>query len=501
MTSYAGGEMFKFIWRIENFSYSIQKEGESLSSPTFTVDTPLKTEWRLELYPRGKSESNFISCFLKRVEFDEGPVSVVVSFDISLLDNSDSSHNSFQVDNETLSNGKCMGLSKFARLNDVLKYKKDSLLPNNILTICLRVWNINLVQSVKCEARTRIGIEKRSFTWTIQKFDESAPDQQWSLAVPSASNQPFCLRMTFAANGESECEGKIRIGIQNYVDWPIFLTCKVSVIDAEGNSGIMTDAEHLFEGKKVWILPSFATKGKLLARRSRLLPEGNLTLHCEIALSEGVKLNCIENSSYGSLSSTNDNLNITGVCSTEEEGSLKDHLYCLYIEEKLCDLTLKVSNVSFTVHKAILSARSSVFSAMLNVHDGIPSSEIEIPDINADTMRKMLVFIYSDTLEELDWESALNLYSAAEKFKIFALKKHVTSYITSTLSAANVGDVLVLADTLQDADLKLAAQDFVFDHDQEIIPSPEWKRFIGSKCKLAAETMYEMYAKRMRMET
>ncbi|GFQ71405.1 speckle-type POZ protein A [Trichonephila clavata] len=415
--------MFKFIWRIENFSYSTQKEGEALSSSTFTVDTTLKTEWRLELYPRGKSDRNFISCFLKRVEFDDGPASVIVSFDISILDSSDSPHNSLQVNNETVGNGKCVGFSRFARVNHILKYKKDAWLPNNILTICLSMWDINLAQSVKCEARTRFGIEKRSFTWSIEKFDKSEPDKQWSIAVPSASNQPFCLRMTFSANGESECEGKIRIGIQNYVDWTIFLTCKIFVIDAEGNSGILTEAEHLFGGKKTWILPSFTTKGKLLARRSRLLPDGNLSLYCEITLSEGIKLNCIESSSYGTSSFQNENLNITGVFSTEEEGTLRDHLYCLYIEEKLCDLTLKVGNVPFTVHKAILSARSPVFSAMLNVRDGIPSSEIEIPDINADTMRKMLVFIYSDTLEELDWESALNLYSAADTFKIFTLKK------------------------------------------------------------------------------
>ncbi|GFS42638.1 speckle-type POZ protein, partial [Nephila pilipes] len=89
---------------------------------------------------------------------------------------------------------------------------------------------------------------------------------------------------------------------------------------------------------------------------------------------------------------------------------------------------------------------------------------------------------------------------AADKYQIFALKKQVISFISSIISASNVGDVLVLADTLQDADLKTVAQEFIFNHDQEIIPSPEWKRFVGSKCKLAAETMYEMYAKKMKID-
>ncbi|GFU43969.1 speckle-type POZ protein B, partial [Nephila pilipes] len=426
MSSDAGREMFKFIWRIENFNYSTQKEGEALSSPIFVVNTPLKTEWRLELYPRGKSESNFISCFLKRVEYDDGPACVIVSFDIAILDEDYSPHNSFQMVSETVDKGKIIGMSKFARRNDVLKCKKDILLPQNVLTICFRMWDVNLDQSVQCEARTRFGIEKRSFTWIIDKFGDCEPDQQWSISVPSASNQPFCLRMTFAANGESECEGKIRIGIQNYVEWPIFLTFKVSVIDVDGDSGFMAEDEQLFQGKQVWIFPSFTTKGKLLARRSLLLSDDNLSLFCEIALSDGVKLNCIENSTYGTHSFQPGQLNISGVCSiAQDQGSLKDDMYCMYIEERFCDLTLKVADVSFTVHKAILSARSPVFSAMLNVRDGIPSSEIVIPDINSDTMSKLLVFMYSDTLEDLDWEKALNLYSAADKYQIFALKKQV----------------------------------------------------------------------------
>ncbi|GBM11916.1 Speckle-type POZ protein [Araneus ventricosus] len=493
--------MFKVTWRIENFSYATQKDGEALLSPTFVIDTSIKTEWHLELYPRGKMANGFISCFLKRAAYDNGPANVLISCKFSILDEYESEHFIFQINNVLADRENFFGVSQFASKDDILEHKRNAFLPHDTLTICFSMWNAGLSQSTQCEIRSLFGIEKRSFSWIIDKFGERRSNEGWSTPIPTTSNQPFFLRMTFAVSDESENEGKISIGVQNYVNWSIFVTCKVSVVDEDGNTGFLANDEHLFSGKETWILPAFTTRGKLLARRSLLLPNGDLTLRCEIALSDGIKINCIESSTYGSHSSETGHLNVSGICTiAEDHGSLKDDLYCLYVEKKLCDLNLKVGDAIFPVHKAILSARSSVFSSTFNVRGEAMSSEITIPEMDPEIISKMLVYIYSDTLEDLDWESALKLYSAADKYEILSLKRQISNYLVSRLTQENVSDILVLAESYRDAGLKAAAQEFIFVHDREIIPSPQWKRFVNSKHKLAAETMQYIYVKRMKLD-
>ncbi|GBM11908.1 hypothetical protein AVEN_209611-1 [Araneus ventricosus] len=101
----------------------------------------------------------------------------------------------------------------------------------------------------------------------------------------------------------------------------------------------------------------------------------------------------------------------------------------------------------------------------------------------------MLLYMYTDSLEELQWETASELYVAAEKYQIMTLKDKCSSFLKTNLSLTNACEVLLLADLHQNKELKSTVQDFILENDKIIINSSEWKLLMQANVNLAAETM------------
>ena len=98
-------------------------------------------------------------------------------------------------------------------------------------------------------------------------------------------------------------------------------------------------------------------------------------------------------------------------------------------------------DMNFTVHisfQAILSARSTVFRAMFQ-HDmrESKSNEINIQDIDFNTVRDMVKFIYSGRLKDLADKSDL-LLAAADKYDIRDLKNICSQHLAANLSTDQV---------------------------------------------------------------
>ncbi|GFU84709.1 hypothetical protein TNCV_2126501 [Trichonephila clavipes] len=91
---------------------------------------------------------------------------------------------------------------------------------------------------------------------------------------------------------------------------------------------------------------------------------------------------------------------------------------------------------TFHEHKNILSARSTVFHAMFttDMKEKIQGC-VDILDLEDDMVRRMLLFLYTGTLKDLHWESALKLYSAADKYQIVALKEYALAHEEDVFSS------------------------------------------------------------------
>ncbi|KAG8171740.1 hypothetical protein JTE90_024824 [Oedothorax gibbosus] len=96
---------------------------------------------------------------------------------------------------------------------------------------------------------------------------------------------------------------------------------------------------------------------------------------------------------------------------------------------------------------------------------------IEIEDLEDDTVNKMLSYLYTNAIEELDSSTAQKLYYAADRYGIKALLRICSNHLMHNLDTSNVCEILVLADTHQDEELKSYAKDFILVHVQEVINS------------------------------
>lgn len=125
--------------------------------------------------------------------------------------------------------------------------------------------------------------------------------------------------------------------------------------------------------------------------------------------------------------------------------------------ELFCDFHLRMMDgETLKASKLILSARSPVFLKMLTTDmEEASTNSVDIPDVDSQTMKELLRFIYCYKVQELN-EVVSDLLIAADKYQIAELKTICVDHITENLSQDNVVDVLVMTDPMSDVDKMFA---------------------------------------------
>lgn len=449
---------FYFTWTIENFSFSfsLQKEGDCLDSPLFTFNEQSSTQWGIRLY----KSPDALGCVLFRVDGFFPHVRFVFSF----LNNRGSYKKNeivTLVDYHDLDEyGEC-----FLTHEELLKTGDDGFLKNDALTIRCRMWtNVRPTRIGQSYARTILHAERISFVWALEDFTTLEMDKQENITVrPESAETSFfiSLYLTDGRFGKKKIQIEIK---QIKTKKPFICTCDVAVLTSERKFVPAVQDEHSFqisEVPQIWKLP-IIWKNKLLSKAELYLPNDMLSLRFNLAISMGVLYSKMENTEYRIIDDHQANFHNQFV-ESDSPASLSVDMQHLFDEQKFSDLILRTPNKDFAIHKAILCARSQVFSAMFE-HDmeENQTNVIEIKDLNNDIVSKMLFFVYTDTIgKDIEWESAYKLYSAADKYGILGLKRKCFHFMKDHLNATNVCDMLVLADRHQDEDMKSAARDFI----------------------------------------
>ena len=140
------------------------------------------------------------------------------------------------------------------------------------------------------------------------------------------------------------------------------------------------------------------------------------------------------------------------------------------------DVVLKCGSRTFSCHKAILTSRSPVFEAMFS-HNLRESrhNEVEINDLEPDSVRIMLKYIYSGNLEPHTNTNNKELLCAADKYQLTQLKTACELSLSRGIDIASCVELLVLADTHSANTLKKAALNFIVSNLQKIIANPSWQ--------------------------
>ncbi|GFW88423.1 hypothetical protein TNCV_2287491 [Trichonephila clavipes] len=365
---------FTYTWKIENFGYSWQKNGECISSPVFIVDTMEKTKWRLDLYPKGclKHSMDYISFFLKRESSCRGPEPFDIYFDLSFLTTDNSVLLSKGPYDNSFFKGKDWGLMRFVQHEEVLKIQRKDYLPGNVLTVRCRMWCNNEANNYgHCFAWTRIAVERRSFVWNIKQFRSF---QESVCEIASVSDEQSIISLKFFPSSGQNSETFIRVEVCADDQKVKISTFRLYLIDISGNRiECLNDEIVFYAGTKTALFTLNFSKKELIKKRNNYLPNNTLQLYCECDFATGIMLDNIEKISYGCSPSIQegdlicDDLKSKKICLNSTR-VLKENLESSYKEDLLCDVNLKTKTRSFPAHKSILSARSRVFKAMFT-HD------------------------------------------------------------------------------------------------------------------------------------
>ncbi|CAL1271329.1 unnamed protein product [Larinioides sclopetarius] len=528
-----GRTEYTFYWFIENYSYCWHKNGARLVSPSFTVDKLEGTTWILVLFPKGSDHEDLrhISVFLDRSEIDEGSKKVSIQYQLSFLaaDGSEICSEDFD---HVFKLGDGHGCGNFIPCDEVLSRRKSDYLPQGTLTVRCKIWNGegSVCSTGQSSARTRIRVEKNSFLHILDNFSTLQPNVKQSTKVRFHTE-----RRCFIKSSLYLADKKVMIEIMPSDDsHRILCKCELFLLDGFGNvieCGKM-DYRNDVARKSIFTLALSLTKMAILSQKLKYLPDDKLSLICECTFSSGIEFqateetineiplalinqesNCVSKNNFFraaenlfSYPSTSEDKNVSSMNIYKDSVKLSSYLSIaedmktLYINQCLTDVEVKTKTKSFPAHKIVLCVRSPVFKATLTSDMNARSTDcIHIDDLENDVVQQMLLFLYSDSIENLQWENATRLYYAADKYKIGKLREVCSSFLVDKLTPTNAGELLLLADIHNYGDLKKLIEDFILEHEEEVFDSKEWNMVAEKNPLLVIQTMQLKY-KRKKMK-
>ncbi|GBM67068.1 Speckle-type POZ protein B [Araneus ventricosus] len=391
-------------------------------------------------------------------------------------------------------------------MDEINLRKKAEYLPNDTLSVCCKMWKGegDRQNAEQISARTRIAIEKISVLHIVESFSTLQPNVKKTKKIQSHLFEELVYIFSLYYTDSSCGEEKIIIEIVPPSAKKILHKCKLSLL---GSCGIIRDCgeiDYAFDAERISIhkLPLSLTREEVLNRKSEYLPKDNFCLLCECTFSTEMILNTIEEhrhelpfAAIKQKSNHDDNKDLYKAAEKISECcSVSEDIKAIYIKQQLTDMELRAKTKSFPAHKVVMCVRSPVFEAMLTSEMTEKIKDcIQVNDLENDIVEQLLLFLYSDNLERLQWESATQLYYAAKKYQIGKLKAMCSSFLAENLCISNASELLNLSDTHNDSNLMKVVEDFILKHEKQIYNSNGWEKLKETNPQLVIKTMCLKY--------
>jgi hypothetical protein len=152
--------------------------------------------------------------------------------------------------------------------------------------------------------------------------------------------------------------------------------------------------------------------------------------------------------------------------------------------------------IEFPCHTFILSARSAAFKEIILSTD---ERILDIPDINPATMKILLDFIYTDKVAKKHVD--INLLKAADRFAMDDLKTLCSTVLTHKLRVSNSIEVYLASRQTKATQLEDRARNFIIDHLDEVMKTPEWKLSTEDSKSFAEVIMTAYFESKSRKST
>jgi len=229
----------------------------------------------------------------------------------------------------------------------------------------------------------QVDVQKFSYRWKIQNFsfcreemgevmksshfstDNPNEKLKWCLRVnpkglDEESKEYLSLYLLLLSN-KSEVRAKFKFSILN--------------IKGEETKAMESQKAYRFVQGKDWGFKKFIRRDFLMDEANGLLPNDQLTLFCEVSVVQ-------------------DSVNIHGHSQRPKlivpDCTLTTDLSNLLRDQTFSDVKFDVHGEEFAAHKAIMAARSEVFSAMFATHSNFAEAQngsVKIVDVEKDVFR------------------------------------------------------------------------------------------------------------------
>ncbi|CAL1296336.1 unnamed protein product [Larinioides sclopetarius] len=493
---------FTFIWKIKNFDFCFSKES-IIKSPLFFVHVMGGTKWYLCLRPNSSGFKSCIACGIVAQDSKSAPHQFEFDYELSFLaSNGTVQHSELFLKKVYKCGYEDWSAALYVKTDEVFLPKTDILIPDDFLTIRCRIWDskYSIPLSGRCFAKTLFQTQCRLVEGRIGDFSQLEPKGKYPVFVHSPSRNAFfsSLNLCVAADG--------KLAIEMEQKSVIMYRYEVCIRDSS-ESKVKCGQGNVYDSK-IHCVPLTFTKEHLIRNKRYYLSSDVLRIECRATLPTGEATEKIGETEYGF--EYQDTLDLeskarSSIVFSEKQyieniTTLKDDLTSLFREGVLCDTKLKTATETFPAHTVVLSARSPVFKSMFTADMKEKTNNcVEIDDLDAETVRRMLLFIYSANLDELEFESAKNLYFAADKYNIVSLFQRCSSFLKQNLLESNCCDILLLADNHQDKDLKSAVQEYIAKNDEAVLLSEEWTNLERNHPQLTIEALRTVCMKNRRV--
>ncbi|KAH0535705.1 hypothetical protein KQX54_018350 [Cotesia glomerata] len=168
----------------------------------------------------------------------------------------------------------------------------------------------------------------------------------------------------------------------------------------------------------------------------------------------------------------------------ESNNELAKDLGELYENKVDSDATIIVGNQYFSVHKVILLARSPALVVQLEEN----LNQLHVTDISPRIFEKVLKYIYTDQISDLDLIAA-EVLEAADKLRLHHLKELCEKSLCQSSNQGNIVEMLILADRHNAQNLKEYATECIIEDAAYITGTEEFKNLEKTEPALATEVL------------
>ena len=113
------------------------------------------------------------------------------------------------------------------------------------------------------------------------------------------------------------------------------------------------------------------------------------------------------------------------------------------------------------------------------------SGEISIPDTSADTMEKVLFYMYHDTIDKSKID--FDLLKAADKYLMDNLVTYCLEHLESNLTLDNALDIMMAAYQINQNSLFEVATNFVLNNKGKLTSTDSWNSMVRDHPDLIAK--------------